>query len=47
MEELLLPGKKEGGKRAGTITSRRKKTSAIALGATANVFCQRTTGTKK
>jgi hypothetical protein len=47
MEELLSPTKKEGGKHAGTITGQRKKTLAIALGATANVFCQRTTDTQK
>ena len=42
MEKLLSPVKKEGGMYAGTIRSQRKKTLAIALGATANVFCQRT-----
>ena len=42
MEKLLSPRKKEGGKYAGTITGQRKKTLAIAMGATANVFCQRT-----
>ena len=38
MEKLLSTAKKEGGKYAGTITSQRKKTLAIAVGATANVF---------
>lgn len=42
MEELLSPAKKEGGKNAGNLTGQRKKTLAIALGATANVFCPRT-----
>jgi hypothetical protein len=42
MEKLLLITKKQGGKNAGTITGQRKKTLAIALEATANVFCQRT-----
>ncbi len=46
MEKLLSTPKKEGGKYAGTITGQRKKTLAIALGATANVFCHRTTVTK-
>lgn len=47
MEKLLSTAKKEGGKHAGTITGQRKKTLAIALGANANVFCQRTGSTKK
>jgi hypothetical protein len=42
MEKLLSTAKKEGGKYAGTITGQRKKTLAIAVRATANVFCQRT-----
>ena len=47
MEKLLSTAKKEGGKYAGNITGQRKKTLAIAVGATANVFCQRTTVTRK
>jgi len=47
MEKLLSTTEKEGGKHAGTLTGQRKKTLAIALGATANVFCQRTAVTKK
>ena len=47
MEKLLSTVKKEGGKYAGTITGQRKKTLAIALGATANVFCHHATLTKK
>ncbi len=46
MEKLLLPNKKEGGKYASTVSGRRTKTLAIALGATANVFCPRTKVTK-
>jgi hypothetical protein len=47
MEKLLSTTKKEGGKYAGTVKGQRKKTLAIAVGATANVFCQRTTVIKK
>jgi hypothetical protein len=48
MEKLLSTAKKEGGKYAGTIRGQRtKKTLAIALGATANVFCRRTEVTEK
>ena len=40
MEELLSITQKQGGKDAGTLRGQRKKTLAIALEATANVFCQ-------
>jgi hypothetical protein len=42
MEKLLSVTKKQGGKHARTLKGYRKKTFAIAMGATANVFCQRT-----
>jgi hypothetical protein len=38
MEKLLSTAKKEGGKYGNTLTGQHKKTLAIALGATANVF---------
>ena len=48
MEKLLSTAKKQGGKYAETVTSQRtKKTLAIALGATANVFCPRTSRSPK
>ncbi len=47
MEKLLSTAKKEGGKYAGTITGQGKKTLAIAVGATANVFCHAPAVTQK
>ena len=47
MEKLLLFNQTKGGNYADNLTGQRKKKFAIAMGATANIFCKHTGTAKK